>query len=278
VPFLYIELTNKEVGGTADEIRLNKFIQLPEGISTQNIYQAVVGWDYGFSPDPCVMTIFYRTSEESLDWYELLRIRMMRVPRPNQGRIILFLNKLLGGKIVGIITDDSGCLQTAEDIGYKDIVWWANSSGVVPRLDQFGEPLIDETGKIINIRRKEWAHEEFKNAMMYAPLKVPNPYYMWLSDKDEDLINELAGTIERRRESGYIEFIAPSVTPGSKSPDDHSTDSCRFAAIAILSAIAQRNVDDRSWEAYAAALGWAGDGSWKAPWDVTTTMRPLFPI
>ena len=278
LPFLYIELTNKEIGNAGEEVRLSKFIQLPEGVSPQSIYQAVVGWDYGFSPDPCVMTVFYRTSAESLEWFELMRLRLMRVPRPNQGRIIKFLNKLLGGRIMGIVTDDSGCLQTMEDIGYKDLVWWANSAGAVPRLDQFGEPLIDESGKVINIRRKEWANEEFKNAMMYAPLKVPNPYYMWLAKDDESLINELAGTIERRRESGYIEFIAPGKTPGSNSPDDHSSDSCRFGAIAILHAVAPKDVDDRTWEAYAAALGWAGDGSWKAPWDLETVARPLYPI
>ena len=62
------------------------------------------------------------------------------------------------------------------------------------------------------------------------------------------------------------------------SPDDHSTDSARFAAIAIHYAIAPRDVDDRSWEAYASALGWAGDGSWKAPWDLEAAVRPLYPI
>jgi len=148
-----------------------------------------------------------------------------------------------------------------DDTDYGDRIWWANASGVVARLDRFGDPLMDESGKPINVKRREWAHDEFKNAMMYAPMRIPNPFYMWLAEDDEPFIDELAGTIERRRPSGHLEFLAPTRTPGSQSPEDHTTDSGRFGAMAIHYAIAHENVDDRSWEAYAGALGWAGDGS-----------------
>ena len=281
LPFLYIELTNKEVGGVIDDILLGRFIHLPHTVSPTGIHQAALGWDYGFSPDPCVMTVFYRTSADDDNWYELLRLRMMRVPRPTQARIVKFLNeRLLHNKLLSIVTDDSGCVQILQaDPVFENRVHWANSSGTHPVLDQFGEPMLDESGKIITLRRKEWANEEFKKAMMYGPIKVPNPFYIWLSEKDESLIDELAGTIERYRPSGYIEFLAPGKTPGSNSPDDHATDSARYGAMAIHYVIEYKDVDDLSWEAYAAALGWTGDeNSWKAPWDVEPVARPLYPV
>jgi hypothetical protein len=56
LPFLYIELTNKEVGNAGEEIRLAKFIQLPDKVSPQAIYQAVIGYGhchrrFGLPPD-----------------------------------------------------------------------------------------------------------------------------------------------------------------------------------------------------------------------------------
>jgi hypothetical protein len=129
--------------------------------------------------------------------------------------------------------------------------------------------MTDESGKEITVRRKDWAHELFRNGMQYALIRVPYDFYVWLAESDEKLLTELSGTIERRRESGYIEFIAPGKTPGSKSPDDHNTDSIRFAALAIYEAMnIGARAEDPTWAEYADAIGWAGDGGsdWSPPW------------
>lgn len=273
LPFNYFELTNKEISGVLSDGLLGRHIWLPEGVSAAQIYQAIIGWDYGVSPDPAVMTVFYRTGPDDLNWYECLRLRILRVPLPHQCRIVEFITyMLMGNKVVMIVTDESPAVQMLEfGDQYKDKfgtrIVWANTSGTEIRKDDLGLPMIDEGGKEITVRRKEWGHEMFRNAMQYALIRVPYHFYMWLAESDEKLINELSGTIERRRASGYMEFIAPSKTPGSTSPDDHNSDSARHAALAIFEALGTDEICDPAWEEYAAAIGWAGGGgSWRPPW------------
>lgn len=289
LPFYYRELTNKDISGDLSDAFLGRVIRLPEGISHVGIHQAVIGWDYGVSPDPCVINVFYRTSPEDINWYQALRLRIMRVPLPHQCRIIEFITyMLLGNKVSMVCTDYAGgvqMLQFGERYGpkFRDRVVWANSAGTEIRMDAAGFPLTDESGKEMTVRRKEWGHDLFRNGMQYALIRVPHDFYMWLAESDELLITELSGTIERRRGSGYIEYIAPRKTMGSKSPDDHNTDSCRYGAIAIHDAMGiGRESGDPSFDEFAAAMGWAGgdgDDHWAPPWDPPEAMPlPTFPL
>jgi hypothetical protein len=195
----------------------------------------------------------------------------------------------MGNKVVQIVTDESPAIQMLQfSDRHKDKFanrsTWANTSGTEIRKDDMGFPMTDESGKEITVRRKEWGHEMFRNAMQYALIRIPYHFYMWLAESDEKLIHELSGTIERRRPSGYMEFIAPSKTPGSTSPDDHNTDSVRHAALAIFEALGVDEIHDPAWDEYAAAIGWAGEGGdWQSPWDdislhPSPVPHPRFPV
>jgi hypothetical protein len=116
--------------------------------------------------------------------------------------------------------------------------------------------------------RKKWATDELRNAMVHARENLTYPYKVFLPEEDDYLIDELVGTTERRGPSGYTQYLTAKKTEGSKSPDDHRTDSLRYGMLSLYALLGARRTDRRiPFGEYRDALGWKGSNSdWKAPW------------
>lgn len=240
------------------------------------VYQAVIGWDYGYSPDPGVLIVFRKPTKSAVEWVEFLRIKMRRVPLPTQVELIAWIDQaFLDNKLACICTDWAAGIQLLKmppyGERYGNATLYSAFQGVDYFYDDQGEMITDpQTNKPLFMWRKESATVLLRNAMSYRILGIEHPFYMTLAEQDKELADELSGTTERRRASGVLEYMAPSRTRGA-SQDDHNTDAIRMATMAIRE-VTQGGIGKAavlSSEEVLRVMGWAGsaDGNWKAPWD-----------
>ena len=243
--------------------------------------RCVIGWDYGVSPDPTAIALFFE--EEPGVWYVRSMIILRQVTFPHQIRIV---NEIADRfNVVMAVTDEAAAVQQlasgqgwelySEEEGSGNVMW-ANVSGRMELVDSTGEPIYDEAGNVVKEYRKKWATDELRNAMIHALEGLLYPYHVWLPAKDYVLTDELAGTTEQRRESGHTRYLTAKTTPGSKSPDDHRTDALRYGVIGIYHLLGlRRNVSRRPPPSeYRKVMGWVrrgqGRSDWRPPWHSTT--------
>jgi len=236
--------------------------------------RVVVGWDYGVSPDPAAFAMF--VEDEPGSWYLRSMFIFRQVTSPHQ---INFVNQIADRfNVAFVVTDEAVVVQQLEHEArwtlYDDLtglgnVQWANLNGRIELLDSRGEVVLDELGNTIREQRKKWSTDELRNGMIHAREGLQYPYKIWLPKEDDYLINELLGTTERKTMGGYTQYTTARLTEGSKSPDDHRTDACRFAVLGIYSLLGARAKDRRPpFSAYVKALGWRGGRQdWKPPWN-----------
>jgi len=240
------------------------------------VHQAVLGWDYGYSPDPGVFIFFRQPAEGAEEWLEFLRVKMRRVPLPTQIELIAWIDQtFLDNRLACICTDWAAGIQQLKMPPYKERyehkTLYSAFQGVDYFYDENGEMITDpQTNKPLFVWRKESATVTFRNAMSYRLLGMDYKFYMTLAEQDSELIEELSGTTERRRASGGLEYRAPTKTRGA-SQNDHNTDAARMATLAIREVVTRegRDTGGASMHELLAALGWAGGGGgdWHAPWE-----------
>jgi hypothetical protein len=160
--------------------------------------------------------------------------------------------------------------ETYDEETKQGNVIWANVNGRIELLDAHGEVVLDELGAPIKEYRKKWATDELRNGMVHARENLRYPYLYYLPDEhaDSDLIDELVGTVERKTQGGYTQYLTAKKTEGSQSPDDHRTDALRYAVLAIYSLLGIRATTRRApFSEYKRVMGWAGgQRDWRAPW------------
>ncbi len=241
-------------------------------VSTEN--RVVIGWDYGVSPDPAVIVMF--VEDDPGVWYLRAMFVLRQVTSPHQ---ISFVDQIADRfNVAFVVTDEAILVQQLEHSArwtlYDDMVGtgnvqWANLNGRIELLDSRGEVVLDELGNTIREQRKKWSTDELRNAMIHAREKLQYPYKVMLPEEDDYFLAELLGTTERKTVGGYTQYVTAKMTEGSKSPDDHRTDACRFAVLGIYSLLGARAKDRRPpFSAYRGKLGWRGGRQgWQPPWD-----------
>lgn len=236
--------------------------------------RCVLAWDYGVSPDPAVLSLFFE--EEPGIWFLRAMFILRQVTSPHQ---LNFINQMTERfNIVFACTDEAVQVQHLEVYHYWNLydeekqegnLQWANLNGRIELLDSEGDPVLDELGSPLKEYRKKWATDALRDAMVHAKEELTYPYKVFLPEADDYLIDELVGTTERRGASGYTQYITAKKTEGSKSPDDHRTDSLRYAMLCMYALLGARRVDRRPpFSEYQEVMGWRGRSTdWKPPWD-----------
>ncbi len=235
--------------------------------------RCIIGWDYGVSPDPAAICIFFE--EEPGVWYLRIMIILRQVTSPHQ---LSFINQIAEYfNVAFLCTDEAIMIQQLESYATWELfdeerqegnIQWANLNGRIELLDSRGAAVLDELGTPMKEYRKKWATDELRSAMIHANEMLEYPYKVFLPEKDVYLINELVGTTERRGLSGYVQYVTAKRTEGSQSPDDHRTDSLRYFMLAVYALLGARSRETRPpYSAYKAVMGWKGaNRAWKAPW------------
>lgn len=237
--------------------------------------RCIIGWDYGVSPDPAAISLFFE--EEPQHWYLRVMIIMRQVTSPHQ---ISFINQIADYfNLAFVCTDEAIMIQQLESFQRWELfdeekqtgnIEWANLNGRIDLLDSKGNVVMDELGTPVKEYRKKWATDELRASMVHANENLEYPYLVFLPEEDDYLIDELVGTTERRTTGGYVQYLTAKRTEGSQSPDDHRTDSLRYFMLAAYALLGARARDVRPpYSEYKAVLGWKGATStgWVAPWE-----------
>lgn len=210
-----------------EEIANHNWARVLHGLQAEYAHY-VMGFDWGYSPDPAVLMIL--GSNDLKSWFAAARFRFREVPLPNQVDLIQAIaEKALQKRVRYISSDSPPALQLIN----SNIPWlrttWSMPQGGTERIDSDGVPLLDDEGKPIKVRNREFMSELIRDSMSYAQLKAPYYFYLYLFERDYDLLDELAGTSATRTTAGYMVYHAPGKTPGAKTEDDHNTDALRDA-------------------------------------------------
>jgi len=231
-----------------------------------------VGWDYGFSPDPSVLVI--ACQREEWKWECVARIVMRQVALPIQARVVRYIyQRLLVGSLGAICCDSADAIQTlqANDPQRADRFIRTMPGGMMPIVDELGQPVVEaeEDGKEpkpVTMRVKQYLTEKLRQFMLNANLDLPGQQLK--IGNDPDLIEELAGTVERRTQAGYAVYYGPPNPDNPGTMNDHSTDGCRYLSDAILHSIVRAD-ESNDEAALIAAMGWSGkarEGGWTPAW------------
>lgn len=221
---------------STEDIENQEWTKILKGFNA-NYKSYLIGYDYGYSPDPSVIIVF-GTNDDSA-WYMTARFKLEAVKQPDQ---IAFIKKLcetsLRRQVALISTDNVQAKQLIESsipwlrqslLG-NELVTWSVPQGTTERIDTDGEPTLTPKGKPVTVRNKEFQTELLRESMTYATLNAPYYFSFALPKGDDDTLDELAGTSAVRTNAGYLTFHSPKKTIGSKSDDDHITDALRFSA------------------------------------------------
>lgn len=237
------------------------------------------GWDYGFSPDPSVLTWSYcRDNEE--EWQLYCRVVMNRVPMPYQVQVVRYImTKVFTGQFIGLSCDKQEAIQSLQqlDPNNQHLYLWSNPGGstqieiAADRVEQIDKRTRRKTEggmKLVSISNKELYIGWLKAWMINAVNNIAGRH-LWLGD-DKEVVGELIATTERKTQGGRTQYYGPSDPNSKKSILDHNRESLSYLTHAIEIGI--KSVGTANNEAdLLAALGWTGgDSNWKAPWDGVT--------
>lgn len=241
------------------------------GMPSVRANKFAIGWDYGYSPDPSVVSIAY--SREPGRWETYARIVMRQVALPIQCRIIRHIcTYLLIGNLGAICCDSADAIQTLQDLDPTRAEKYVRTApgGTMPMTDELGQPIMqknDKTGnlEVVMIRVKQYLTERFRQFMINANLGLAGTKL--ILGNDSAMIDELAGTTEVKTQGGYTVYYGP---PDPDKPGrmlDHNVDSGRFLADAIMRSLDKEEDSDRE---LLEAMGWAKTNTeWAAPWSTS---------
>ena len=277
-PYYGLRLSGTEIGNAIREYRLPTMIRIP---SVQCI-RAVIGWDYGFSPDPTTFISAIQTEENGL-WKSYCRISLYSTPLHQQIDILkhLIVN-VFNSKVVMVSTDNNIAFQEVmkDDVRhiFNNIVKVSNPGGVI-EYDTVDGVIIDESnkdrpeialhradGKIIREWRKYWLTEMFRRYMINSILKRNEEARLELG-YDADLESELLGTVERKTKQHTVYEVGKD---SRKVNMDQIVDAARYMTDAIMFVESNRvQAGSVDMSALLSVMGWAGkpDANWTAPWD-----------
>jgi len=186
-----------------------------------------IGWDYGYSPDPSMLVISYEVEEGVWECYA--RIQLQQIALPIQCRIVRYLyNHICLGPIGAICCDSTQAIQMLQhnDPDLADRFHVTQPGGSVPLMDQdTGEAVMkinEVTGRAesVTVRTKQYLTEIFRQMMINSLLNLEGTK-LWLG-QDTDMIDELAGTTERKTPAGYTVYIGPPDPNRSSVQQDHA--------------------------------------------------------
>jgi hypothetical protein len=277
LPYYTARLSGAEVGTASRENRMMTLLKVP----SVGCIRAVIGWDYGFSPDPTNFFVAVQ-SQESGAWQSYCRISLYNTPLHRQIEILkMLVSNVLNNKVVCISTDNQIAYQEMmreENVHvFKDLAKMSNPGGTI-EYDTVDGIIVEESnkdrpeivahrneGKIIKEWRKYWLTEMFRRYMISAILRKETDVRLELG-YDADLESELISTVERKTRNHTV-YETPR--DRNKVNLDQIVDSARYCVDAIMEVESKRfHPQEVDMSAMLSALGWAGkkNSDWRPPW------------
>jgi hypothetical protein len=277
-PYYPVRLSGLEVGNAIREARLPALIRIP----SVHCLRVVIGWDYGFSPDPTTFIAAIQTDEGG-PWKTYCRVSLYNTPLHHQIDVLRFLmSSVFSNRVVMISTDNQIAFNEMmrDELQYifKDVIKLSNPGGTIEYDSVDGVALTEENknrpevilhrneGKVIREWVKYWLTETLRRYMMNAILQKSDDIRFELG-YDAELESEFLSTVERKTKSHTIYEVPKD---SRKVNMDQLVDALRYCTDAIMYVESMRtkpagaNMDE-----LIAVMGWAGSkkGDWKAPWD-----------
>lgn len=231
------------------------YAKLTLGIPT-NAREFALGMDYGYHQDPTEIGIAYR-SDLDRAWRLFVRVHVVGVDPLAQARLIHYIVDLLGRERARRMVIDlmSGGVAVALELTqnqrwgeyYKGFI----SDFAVSTMVLVADPM--DGNRTVKVRKKQWATEQLQLAMLGAKTMANGSEWLWIF-KDDEMIQEMMDTRERKGEQGNVIYI-PRVSHGKRA-HDHCTDMLRCLVTAILE-IAKSPDEQYSETVYLEEIGWA---------------------
>lgn len=233
------------------------------GIPAVRCYRAVLGVDYGNSPDPATILCAIQHDKNG-PWYTYFRISLFAVPSTHIIDVMKYLvQNTLGNKVVSISTDSipffhEMTVNPSNAYIFQHITKLTVAGGVV-EIDRVLDLIIDDSNRrrwdveqhrkennVIKERRKYWLTEMFRRYMFNRINQADG--IQLVMGYDPELESELMQTIERRGENGYVTYTVPRqsvnrpVGQRAYTPDQ-ITDAARAMADCIMTIGETEKVD-----------------------------------
>lgn len=282
LPYYICNTTNQSVLEHLANNSLPSLLRIPQ----VQCMKAVVGWDWGYSPDPGTFVLAVKYSETD-SWKTYARVTMYQVALPKQIEILKYIwTFVLNHKGVMISIDSPECYQMllAEENRYlfDGKVKLTNQAGTA-EMDTITGKIVTESmqtdpevvqhrkdGKVIKVRRKYFLTEQWRRAMSNHMLKAESELRIEMA-YDSELESELLSTVERKMESGYTTYEVPKGKGLAKITLDQTTDAMRAAVDSIIEVESQVLKEPFDYAAMMSSLGWAGrknqDDPFKPAWE-----------
>lgn len=278
-PYWNITLTDREI-----DMGINTGQGLPIiiGIPSVRCDRAIIGWDWGYSPDPSTFMVAFQNVGHP--WYTHCCIQLFQVNVNRQVEILRHIVTHIINNKLSMLSVDNGpvfqMLHSEENAPMFDGRSKMTNAGGAVWIDvNTGELVTDENknradivqhskeGKVISERRKYWLTENLRRMMLNAKLDGDDPK-LWLG-YDQILENEFTVTTEVRSPSGNIVYQVQKLEGGrggKRVAPDQIVDSLRALVDCIMEVDAFM-FEGPDYNDLLSELGWSGRGEWKAPWE-----------
>lgn len=273
LPYRMARIQGHEIPLEIDAVTLARLaakLRLPR---LPEVYQYVIGYDYGYLQDPGELGVAYRLRKEDTVWKMLFRIEILGANPLAQGRLFQFVGWFLGENRIARACLDMSHAGIAVATHLRELPDWGsywnrklfdfNANGVVavdPRGENEDQPPLSRE-QMKKVRRKVWFTQKLQAALLAARTDMPADVALWLG-KDPELEQELVDTREKKTEAGNIVYIPRN--DGHKRPVDHATDMLRGIVAAAL--LAQEDTSEGEYdEEWAGAVGFTEHSLFPAP-------------
>jgi hypothetical protein len=276
--YFSIRASGMEVGNALRERRLPSFLRIP----SVSCLRAVIGWDYGFSPDPATFIAAIQT-EEGGSWKSYCRVSLYNTALHQQIEILRYLvASVFAQKVVMISTDNNIAFQemSQEEVRhiFGNISKLSNPGGII-EYDTIDSVIVDESnkdkpevvlhrseGRIIREWRKYWLTEMLRRYMMNAILHKTDDIRLELG-YDSELESEFLGTVERKTRTHTVYEVGKN---SNKVNLDQIVDATRYMVDAIMWVESNRTKSNEAvdMDELLSVMGWSGEAKgWIAPWE-----------
>lgn len=219
--------------------------------------QYAIGMDYGFHQDPSEIVIAWRDGD-SKDWQVMHRITMLGVDPLAQARLIHFVVDALGRDRVGRMCIDlmSGAVAIAIELTRLERFAEYYQQVIMDFAVSSTKDVVDPTdeNRVIRVRKKQWATQKLQMALIAARGNLMSADFMLWLGKDDEMIQELQDTRERKNENGTVIYIPRML--GGRRAVDHRTDALR-ALVTAIQEILDRGATEYADDDYVSEAGWA---------------------
>ena len=284
-PYYVRVLAHKDVEAAVKQNSLHTVIKIPQ----VRCRSALIGWDYGYSPDPTTFLIAVQTGDDET-WRTYARVQLYAVALPRQIEVLQYLwVTLLESKVAMLSVDSQPAYQIMLSEDNKHIfnervkltvqggtVEMDTSTGYFVGVELRDEPEIQQKRKMGKIKpqgRKFFLTEMFRRYMINTLLNREGPRL--LLGYDSALESELVGTIERKTSAGRIVYEVPRKGAGTgRVIPDQIVDAARALADCIVEVDRTDYTKPRDRSGLLEALGWVGSGNgrqWEPPYSRTRT-------